>query len=64
MAVATTDKYPKAVKIYDAQLVADNLSRHSFHGEWNYTFLRAGFNPAADQLSELFMEMRRETGKE
>jgi hypothetical protein len=26
------NKYPK-----DAHLAAGNLSRHSFHGDWNYT---------------------------
>jgi hypothetical protein len=31
------NKYPKGVKVSDAQLAAVNLSRHSFHGEWNYT---------------------------
>jgi Rhodopirellula transposase DDE domain len=31
------NKYPKAVKVSDAQLAAINLSRHSFHGDWNYT---------------------------
>src|SRR6266404_2905766 len=31
------NKYPKGVKISDAQLAAVNLSRHSFHGDWNYT---------------------------
>jgi Rhodopirellula transposase DDE domain len=31
------NKYPKAVKVSDAQLAAVNLSRHSFHGDWNYT---------------------------
>jgi hypothetical protein len=30
-------KYPKGVKVSDAQLAAVNLSRHSFHGDWNYT---------------------------
>ncbi len=30
-------KYPKGVKISDTQLAAVNLSRHSFHGDWNYT---------------------------
>ena len=30
------NKYPKGVKISDAQLAAVNLSRHSFHGDWNY----------------------------
>lgn len=31
------NKYPKAVKVSDAQLAAVNLSRHFFHGDWNYT---------------------------
>ena len=30
------NKYPKGVKVSDAQLAAVNLSRHAFHGEWNY----------------------------
>jgi Rhodopirellula transposase DDE domain len=30
------NKYPKGVKVSDAQLAAVNLSRHSFHGDWNY----------------------------
>ncbi|HEY5065436.1 MAG TPA: hypothetical protein VIJ04_11530, partial [Xanthobacteraceae bacterium] len=30
-------KYPKAVKISDAQLAAVNISPHAFHGDWNYT---------------------------
>jgi hypothetical protein len=31
------NKYPKAVKVSDTQLAAVNLSRHAFHGDWNYT---------------------------
>src|SRR5271165_4815054 len=31
------NKYPKGVKISDAQLAAINLTRHAFHGDWNYT---------------------------
>jgi hypothetical protein len=31
------NKYPKAIKVSDAQLAAVNLTRHSFHGDWNYT---------------------------
>ena len=31
------NKYPKGVKVSDAQLAAVNLSCHSFHGDWNYT---------------------------
>jgi hypothetical protein len=30
-------KYPKGVKVSDAQLAAVNLCPHAFHGEWNYT---------------------------
>ncbi|KAA5595406.1 ISAzo13-like element transposase-related protein, partial [Blastochloris sulfoviridis] len=28
---------PAGVKITDADLEAVNLTRHDFHGEWNYT---------------------------
>jgi hypothetical protein len=31
------NKYPKGVKVSDALLAAVNLSRHAFHGDWNYT---------------------------
>jgi transposase len=31
------NKYPEGVKISDAQMAAINLSRHAFHGDWNYT---------------------------
>jgi len=31
------NKYPKGVKVSDAQFAAVNLSRHAFHGDWNYT---------------------------
>src|ERR1700741_1750258 len=30
-------KDPKGVKVYDLQMAAVNLTRHSFHGDWNYT---------------------------
>jgi Rhodopirellula transposase DDE domain len=30
-------KYPKGVKISDAEFTALNLARHPFHGDWNYT---------------------------
>ena len=32
-----TASYPKGVKVSDAELKAVNLTRDSFHGEWNYT---------------------------
>jgi hypothetical protein len=31
------NKYPNGIKVSDAQLAAINLSRHAFHGDWNYT---------------------------
>jgi hypothetical protein len=31
------NKYPTGIKVSDAQLAAVNLSRHEFHGDWNYT---------------------------
>ncbi len=31
------NKYPKGLKVSDAQLAAVNLDRHVFHGDWNYT---------------------------
>jgi transposase len=34
-------KYPKGVKISDAQFNAINLARHPFHGDWNYTIAPA-----------------------
>ena len=30
-------KYPKGVKISDAQLAKVQITRHAFHGDWNYT---------------------------
>jgi hypothetical protein len=30
-------KYPKGVKVSDAQLAAVNIAPHAFHGDWNYT---------------------------
>jgi hypothetical protein len=29
--------YPAGIKVSDAQIEAVNLTRHDFHGEWNYT---------------------------
>lgn len=29
--------YPKGVKVSDAEIEAINITRHDFHGEWNYT---------------------------
>ena len=41
------NKYPKGVKVSDAQIAAINLSRHSFHGDWNYTIAPRRKNPRA-----------------
>ena len=29
--------YPAGIKVSDAEMDAVNLTRHHFHGEWNYT---------------------------
>jgi DDE family transposase len=39
------NKYPKGVKVSDAQIAAVNLSRHAFHGDWNYTISPTRKNP-------------------
>jgi hypothetical protein len=40
------NKYPKGIKISDTQLAAVSLSRHSFHGDWNYTIApRSSISP-------------------
>jgi transposase len=31
------NKYPKGLRVTDAQLAAVNIYPHDFHGEWNYT---------------------------
>jgi len=36
-AILDETKYPKGIKVTDAQLAAVNLTPHDFHGEWNYT---------------------------
>ena len=32
-----TRSYPQGVKVTDEQMQRINLSRHEFHGDWNYT---------------------------
>jgi Rhodopirellula transposase DDE domain len=44
------NKYPKGVKVSDAQLAAVNLSRHSFHGDWNYTIAPTRKNPRRKRI--------------
>ncbi len=29
--------YPKGIVVSDEQMASLNISRHDFHGEWNYT---------------------------
>jgi hypothetical protein len=29
--------YPTRIEVTDEQIVAVNITRHAFHGEWNYT---------------------------
>jgi Rhodopirellula transposase DDE domain len=36
-AVADTNTYQKGLKVSDKELALLNLTRHEFHGEWNYT---------------------------
>ncbi|MGH7494725.1 MAG: ISAzo13 family transposase [bacterium] len=38
------NKYPKGVAVPEAELAAVNISRHEFHGEWNYTILPSPYS--------------------
>ena len=38
------NKYAKGVVVSDAELAAVNMSRHAFHGEWNYTILPSPYS--------------------
>jgi hypothetical protein len=35
--------YPAGIKVSDAEIEAVNISRHDFHGEWNYTISPKAF---------------------
>ena len=37
-----TRSYPQGVQVTDAQMQRINLSRHEFHGDWNYTIRPTG----------------------
>jgi hypothetical protein len=39
------NRYPKGVKVSDAQMAAVNLSPHAFHGDWNYMISPSPKNP-------------------
>ncbi|MFN2503186.1 MAG: hypothetical protein ABR540_02945, partial [Acidimicrobiales bacterium] len=41
-----TEWYPIGVKISDAEMAALPLTRHDWHGDWNYTL-----HPAAQSTS-------------
>ena len=40
-----TGTYDTGVKISDAQMAALPLTRHDWHGDWNYTLRPAGIRP-------------------
>jgi hypothetical protein len=40
--------YPLGVKVSDAELAAVPITRHDWHGEWNYTIAQAG-NPTSSR---------------
>jgi hypothetical protein len=50
-AVLDRNKYPKGVKISNAQLAAVNLTRHDFHGDWNYTIKPRAPRSAKSQVT-------------
>ena len=51
------NKYPKGIKVSDAQLAAVNLSRHAFHGDWNYTIApNQKTHTSKTELTDLFMD--------
>jgi Rhodopirellula transposase DDE domain len=31
------NRYPKGIKISDDRMARLNITKHEFHGEWNYT---------------------------
>lgn len=47
-----TGAYPTGVKVDDVQVDALTMTRHRFHGDWNYTLHPAGPRPAPDQAAE------------
>jgi hypothetical protein len=49
-------KYPKGVKVSDLQMAAVNLTRHSFHADWNYTISPHRKITAQNELTELFTD--------
>jgi len=44
------NKYPKGVKVSDFQMAAVNLTRHSFHGDWNYAVSPKRNNPRQKRI--------------
>ena len=45
------NKYPKGVKVSNAQFDAINITRHDFHGDWNYTIKPRTSRSAKRQLT-------------
>ena len=45
-------KYPKGLKVSDAQLATVNMFPHDFHGEWNYTIAP---NRKRPKMAKLFL---------
>ena len=50
------NKYPKGVKVSDFQMAAVNLTRHSFHGDWNYAVHQSKIILVKNGLTDLFMD--------
>ena len=44
------NKYPKGVKVSDLQMAAVKLTRHTFHGDWNYTVSPQRNNPRQKRI--------------
>jgi hypothetical protein len=44
------NKYPKGLKVSDLEMAAVNLTRHSFHGDWNYTVSPKRKNPRQTRI--------------
>ena len=54
--------YPTGVKVSNAQMAALPVSRHPFHGDWNYTLHPAAGPPAASGQEDRPAELAELTG--
>jgi len=50
-AVLDRNKYPKGVKVPDVEFDAINITRHDFHGDWNYTIKPRASRTTRNQLT-------------